>query len=182
MKTSKFIVKSVLKIIMIAIVAFFFMSIANWFFGYNGYNKHKPRRNSWGNKKESVYRKTFVKDLKTISNIELDSFNIFIERGYKFGFYSSNQTNFITKNTLYPYQISHTNRTNGSKTSYSFVKERGESPNGLDSVGYHKEIYLKKPKLGDTLKMSIRKFQVIKEGEKNKAVWDSIGYIKVFEK
>ena len=39
-----------------------------------------------------------------------------------------------------------------------------------------------KNKIKDTLKMSIRKFRMIKEDGKDKAVWDSIGYIKVFEK
>ncbi|CAM1371557.1 conserved hypothetical protein [Tenacibaculum xiamenense] len=171
-----------MKITAIVFSVIFFISIANWFFGYIGYNKHKIRRNSWGNKNESEYRKVFMKDLKTISNVKLDSFNIFIEKGYKYGFFSSNQTNLLTEKVKYPYQISHTDRTNNSKTSYSFINPRGRNYDGIDSVGYHKEIYLKEPKIKDTLKMSVRKFRMIKENGKDKAIWDSIGYIKVFEK
>jgi hypothetical protein len=153
------------------------MPFMNWLFGYHGYGKEKMRRNSDGNRNESTYRKVFIKDLDTKSNMNLDSFNIFIEKGYKYGYFSANETNFLTEETKYPYQISHTDRTHNNEIVYFFIEQRE-----IDSIGYHLDTYLTESILKDTLEMQINKFRMTKENGINKAVWDSIGFIKVYEK
>ena len=169
--------KVVIYTILIVLVLCFSLPFLNWFFGYHGYEKEKYRRNSWGNRSESIYRNAFVKDLETKSNLNLDSFDIFIEKGYKYGYFSADKTNFLANESKYPFQISHTDRTNNNLVAYYFVK--GDKS---DSIGEHLELYLKEPIINDTLKMRVEKFRMSKENGRDKAVWDSIGYIKVFER
>jgi hypothetical protein len=169
-------IKIVICTILVVLVLCFGLPFLNWFFGYHGYEKEKYRRNSEGNRNESIYRNAFVKDLGTKSNLKLDSFEIFIERGYKYGYFSADKTNFLSDESKYPFQISHTDRTDNNLVVYSFVKG-----NKSDSIGGHLELYLKEPIISDTLKMRVEKFRMAKENGRDKAVWDSIGYIKVFE-
>ena len=157
------------------IAYFIVLPFLNWFFGYHGYEKEKYRRNSSGDIKESKFRGAFQKKLNYTSYIDIDSIhsdslNIFIERGYKYGYFSYDKTNFDLGKTKYPFQISQTERTNHNLVVYNF-----SNLEKLDSVGDY--IYLKQPKLKDTLYMTVESFRLMN----NKAIWDSIGYIKVFE-
>ncbi|NUY79614.1 hypothetical protein HUK80_01805 [Flavobacterium sp. MAH-1] len=153
------------------------LPLLNWFMGYHGYEKEIYRRNSWGDVSESKYREAFEKKLHFIAytevdSIDFDSLDFFIERGYKYGYFSSAKSNFDLGKTNYPYQVSHTDRTNHNLVVYHIL-----NPSAPDSVGEHGIVHLKNPKLSDTLLMSIGAFKFID----NKARWDSIGYIKVFE-
>jgi hypothetical protein len=170
-------IKIVMYTILVALFLCFGMPFLNWYFGYHGYEKEKYRRDSDGNRNESIFRNAFVKDLGTQSNLNLNTFEIFIERGYKYGYFGYEKTNFELGKTKYPFQISHTDRTDNNLVVYSFVK--GDKS---DSIDKHLELYLKEPIIKDTLKMRVEKFRMAKENGRDKAIWDSIGYIKVFEK
>ena len=161
--------------ILIVVTLFVGLSILNWFFGYHGYEKEKYRRNSWRNKTEAIDRNTFVRDLETESNLKLDSFKIYIEKGYKYGYFSGSQTNFNLGDTKYPFQISQMERTDN--LVYQIV-----NPNKGDSIGEHSEVYLNQPHIHDTLKMIVEKYRTVEENGISKAVWDSIGYVKIYEK
>ena len=164
-------------LIVIGISYFIILPFLNWFIGYHGYEKEKFRRNTWGDIHESKARKAFVKKLNLIpyitsDTINSDSLNIFIEKGYKYGFFSGEETNFELGKTNYPFQISQTERTNHNLVVYKFSSFKKS-----DSIGEHGNIYLRYPKIKDTLFMTVESWRL----ENGKAKWDSIGYIKVFE-
>lgn len=171
--------KKIFKIIAVIVIAYFLiLPFLNWFIGYHGYEKEKIRRNSWGDIQESKTRGAFVKKLNFIYNIKsdsanVDSLNIFIEKGYKFGYFSANETDFKLDKTNFPFQISHTERTNHNLVVYNFTNLKD-----LDSIGENGIIYLKNPTFKDTLFMTVESFRL----DKGNAKWDSIGYVKVFEK
>ena len=154
---------------------YFILWFSSSFFGWYGYEKWKYRRCTYGNRDESIERKVFIKDLGVISNIKLDSFNIYIERGFKYGYHSSEKTRFEI-NGSFPFQISFTDRTNSNNTVY-YITQYKKSEN--DSIA--ETLYLKKPFIKDTLIIGIETCKVISE-EPYEIEWDSIGYIKVFEK
>mgnify|MGYP000441563202 FL=1 len=135
------------------------------------------RRNSWGNIAESKYRNAFVEKLDFQSNIKIDSFQIFIEKGFKWGYFSSSKTSFNLEESKFPYQISHTDRTDNNDVVYSFIGNQK-----FDSIDKHQTVFLKKPILNDTLIMSVTKFRLIEINGTNKLIQDSIGYIKVYQK
>lgn len=156
---------------------YFLLPSLNWFIGYHGYEKEKIRKNTWGDIRESKYRDAFQKKLKFISyincdTIHSDSINIYIEKGYKYGYFSYDKTNFELGKTKYPFQISHTERTNHNLVTYSFIESQK-----FDSIGDYNIVYLKESKIKDTLKMKVECWNLVK----GKTVWDSIGFIKVFE-
>lgn len=170
--------KPIFKIaILFGICYFVVLPLANWYFGYHGYEKEKHRRNTWGDIEASKTRKAFVKKLHytpylTSDTINVDSLNIFIEKGFKYGFFSAGKTNFELGKTNYPFQISHTERANHNLVVYYFANlKKG------DSIGEHRIIYLKTPKIKDTLLMTVESWRL----EEGKAKWDSIGYIKVYQ-
>jgi hypothetical protein len=101
-------------------LVYFLFWFSTAYFGWYGYEKWKYRQSTWGNKKESIERKVFIKDLEYTSNLKLDSFNIFIEKGFKFGYHSASDTR-IKVDGNFPYQISHTERTNSNNTVYYFI-------------------------------------------------------------
>ena len=172
------VLKIILKVVLIiAIIFFIVLPFSNWFIGYHGYEKEKMRRNSWGNIAESKYRNAFVKKLDFQSNIEIDSFQIFIEKGYKWGYFSSSKTSFNLEDSKFPYQISHTERVDNNDIVYAFSDNQK-----FDSIDEHQTVFLKKPILKDTLIMSITKLSLIKINGTNKLLQDSIGYIKVYQK
>lgn len=173
-KALKIILKAVL---IIAIIYFFVLPFLNWFIGYHGYEKEKMRRNSWGNIEESKYRNAFVDKLDFQSNIEIDSFQVFIEKGYKWGYFSSSKTSFNLEDSKFPYQISHIERADNNDVVYAFSDNQK-----FDSIDEHQTVFLKKPILKDTLIMSITKLSLIKINGTNKLLQDSIGYIKVYQK
>ena len=175
MKVNKSLKKILILVFIIGILYFLVLPLLNWYFGYHGYEKEKFRQNSWGNIDEAKFREAFVKNLKYDSNLKLDSFNIFIEKGYKWGYFSSLKTNFNLNNSRFPYQISHTDRTDNKDVVYSFIDNQK-----FDSINEHKQVFLEKPFIKDTLIMSVGKFKMIKENDRDKLVLDSIGYIKVY--
>jgi hypothetical protein len=158
----------------IVLILCFSLPALNWYTGYHGHGKEKARRNSDGNRQESIYRKAFVKDLAYQSNLGLDSFQIFIEKGYKYGYFSAGQTNFELDDD-WPFQLSHTQRTPDNNTTYYTLQTKS------GTMDDHRNVYLKTPRLKDTLVMAVHKFRMTKENGVNKAHRDSIGYIKVFE-
>jgi hypothetical protein len=165
-------------VVVIGIAYFLILPFLNWFIGYHGYEKEKFRRNSWGDIQESKTRGVFVKKLNFIylvksDTVNVDSLNVFIEKGYKFGYFSANETNSKLEKTNFPFQISQTERTNHNLVVYNFTNLKN-----LDSIGENGIIYLKNPTIKDTLFMTVEGFRL----ENGKALWDSIGYVKVFEK
>ena len=172
------VLKIILKVVLIiAIIYFIVLPFSNWFIGYHGYEKEKMRRNSWGNIAESKYRNAFVEKLDFKSNLKIDSFQIFIEKGFKWGNFSSNKTSFNFEESKFPYQISHTDRTDNNDVVYSFIENQK-----FDSIDEHHTVFLKKPILNDTLIMRITKLRLIEINGTNKLIQDSIGYIKVHQK
>lgn len=165
MNKSRF--KIVFVVLLIITILYFGMMLVNSYFGWYGYEKWKYRRVTFGNKIESIERKVFIKDLEYYSSIDLDSFPIYIEKGYKYGYHSSRDTRLLT-DSKYPYQISYKFLDSTKIISYEIMnKNRYDS---IDNV----TVFLKKPYFSDTLKMGIYKYSSKK--------WDSIGYLKVWDK
>jgi hypothetical protein len=165
--------KNVPKIIKALLLCYFLAVLLNScissYIGYNGYEKWKYRRNTWGDKREAISRGAFIKDLNYESNLVLDSFNIYIEKGYWFGFKSMDETRF-QEGTHYPYQISF----GGIKgmNVYTLIVNY-EKFDSIDNSLYSRpHIYLDKPYLKDTIILTIMKFHKIP---------DSLGYIKVWD-
>ncbi|WP_281228731.1 hypothetical protein [Flavobacterium aquiphilum] len=163
--------KSNYKIIFITLlgcmILYLGLVLMNSYFGWYGYEKWKYRRVTFGNKIESVKRKVFIKDLEFYSSIDIDSFHIFIERGYKYGYHSAKDTRLLTNNR-YPYQLSYKFLDSVNMISYEILnKSRYDSTDNVT-------VFLKKPYLKDTLKIGIYKYSSKK--------WDSIGYLKVWDK
>ena len=109
----------------------------------------------------------FVKDLKYYSTIKLKEFNAYIEKGFRYGYFSSEQTRFL-KDEIFPYQLCHSEIQLDTLNIYSF-ESNINTP--YDSISL---LFLKTPKL--------EKEYVIKVSKLVNKKWDSIGYIKVWDK
>jgi hypothetical protein len=133
--------------------------------GYNGYEKGKYRRVTYGNRKESVERKVFVKDLRYSSDVDLDTFEIFIEKGYQWGRNNGNDTRLVTK-SKHPFQISFRYRVGTNYMVYYVVKNQK-----FDSIT-PLTVFLEEPYLKDTLLIGVEKYNV---------TWEFLGYIKVWD-
>lgn len=158
--------KIILKVFLLLSMIYFGLIIINSFFGWYGYEKWKYRRSTIGDKKESVNRKVFIRDLQYFSNIKLENFQIYIEKGFKYGYFSEDDTRLI-KESKFPFQVSFTESVGLNNINYYVVnKKKYDSIDGTT-------IFLKKEYLKDTIIVGIDKFT-------NK--WDSIGYIKVWDK
>lgn len=140
---------------------FFYISTIGWW----GYEKWKYRRSTSGNKTESVNRQVFVRNLKYLSNIELDSFNIYLEKGFRYGYLSSDNTRLINDSS-FPFQIVFTENIGVNNINFYIINNK--KADSLDDV----TIYLRQDKLKDTLLIGIDKYTT---------KWDSIGYIKVWD-
>jgi len=109
----------------------------------------------------------FVKDLEYISNIKLDSFSVYIEKGFKYGYKGSYQTR-ILEDDKYPYQICcEINIDNINNYGYRSDIHKAK----IDTMS--STYFLEKPELEFPFTVKISKFV-------NKK-WDSIGYIKVWD-
>jgi len=144
-----------------------FVSCISSYVGYNGYEKWKYRRATFGNRKESIERGVFVKDLEYISNIKLDSFSVYIEKGFRYGYKGDYQTR-ILEDDKYPYQIC-CNVFIDKKNIYGIDSDRHKVKIDTMSSTY----FLEKPELESPFTVKISKLV-------NKQ-WDSIGYIKVWD-
>jgi hypothetical protein len=155
-------------IITIIIAVIFFIIHLSSAIGWYGYDKWKYRKSTFGDKIESIQRKVFIKDLEYSSSIDLDSFNIYIEKGFRYGYNSSKDTR-LSKKDIFPYQICYNIKMDTSNI-YGFDDDF--KINKFDSIP---SIYfLREPKLEKPFIIKINKLQ-------NKK-WDSIGYIKVWDK
>lgn len=162
MKNKKLYILIVLFIIIVIFIVNFFSSIFGWY----GYEKWKYRRDTYGDIQESKSRNVFIKELDFISNHDnIKGFKVYIEKGYWYGKKNMNQTMFNFSN--YPYQVSFNGigenrylRISNINKFDSITNEQFQRPN----------IYLAKPKLNDTIILSIMSFKTR----------DSVGYIKVW--
>lgn len=129
--------------------------IANSYIGWYGYEKWKPRRNTYGNFEESKTRNVFVKKLP-YDKLKQDSlpFDIYIERGFKYGINNSAITRIIDDSN-YPYQISHTQRDSLNLISYkiSNIEE-------FDSI-FNNFILLDSSILKKKIKIDVQRFDTI---------------------
>lgn len=164
-------INSGLRIIKIILLLFFTVITLNSCFsifdGYSGYEKWKYRRSTHGNRNESINRGVFIKDLQYKSSIKLDSFNVYIEKGYKWGFKGNHQTRLI-EDVKYPYQLTFTPE-KGLNNIYYFIINK----NKFDSIDVS-NIYLKQKYLKDTLLIGISKHISTTESHR-------IGCIKVWD-
>jgi hypothetical protein len=144
-------------------LVFYFLSTIGWW----GYEKWKPRRSTFGNIKESVDRKVFIRKMNYTSSLELKNFNVYIERGFRYGYFSSEQTRLL-KNDKFPFQLCYNQIEIDTINNYSF-ESNINTP--YDSISV---LFLKNPKL--------EKEYVIKISKLVSKKWDSIGYIKVWDK
>lgn len=145
-------------------LVFYFLSTIGWW----GYEKWKYRRSTFGNKTESIERKVFVKDLKYFSSMKLENFDVYIEKGFKYGYLGDYQTR-ILENDKYPYQISYQIEIDNDNI-YGFDDDFKSSKYDSISSVY----FLKTPKLEKAIIIKINKLV-----NKN---WDYIGYIKIWDK
>ncbi|WP_140487100.1 hypothetical protein [Flavobacterium sp. GSA192] len=155
-------IKFFLFLITIFSLLFFFSNTVGWY----GYEKWKDRRSTFGNKNEAIERGVFVKDLNYFSSIKLKEFNVYIERGYRYGYFNEKDTRIIKKDK-YPYQLCFNLIDTINNYNYDYV-------NYIDFDTIDLNLYLKKAILEKTLYLKIQEFK------NNK--WDSIGYIKVWDK
>lgn len=152
---------SIFGVIIVCVVIYFLSTIGWW-----GYEKWKYRRTTFGNKTESVERKVFVKDLEYFSSIKLENFSVYIEKGFKYGYLGDYQTRLL-ENDKYPYQITFIDKMGLNNISFYIINK--EKFKLLSSSS----ITLKDAYLRDTLLIGIDKYT---------KQWDSIGYIKVWDK
>lgn len=154
-------------LILLSIALAVLIIFSSTIFGWYGYEKWKYRRDTYGDVQESKDRNVFVKKLNFYSNVEIDNFKCYIEKGYWFGKNSMNDTDF--KFTKFPYQISFNGIGNNRYLQIS-------NTNVFDSITnedfQRPNIYLVNRELKDTLILKIM-------GYKNR---DSIGYIKIWDK
>jgi hypothetical protein len=158
--------KIILMIVSFVIVALIIITMVNSYFGWYGYEKWKERRATYGNKAEAIERNIFVKDLQFLSSNNTDStFNVYIEKGFKYGYHNSESTRML-ENDSYPFQITFTDKVGLNYINYYIINKEI-----FDSVGTT-VAYLKKPVFQDTLLIGIHQYT---------KQWDSIGFIKVWE-
>lgn len=143
----------------------FYLSTLGWW----GYKKWKPRRSTFGNKIESIDRHVFVKDLHFETNLKVNRLNFFIEKGFKYGYFGDFQTRLLNQDK-YPYQISYVididtiHNFSYEDLNYKYFPE--------DTIS---NVYLLKTK-------DLEKMMMIKVSVLNNQKWDSIGYIKIWDK
>nr|WP_294931129.1 hypothetical protein [uncultured Flavobacterium sp.] len=153
-------------VLILGVICFGYFALNLIFGGWYGYEKWKPRRSTFGNKKEAIERNVFVKDLQFKSSIPIDSFNVYIEKGFRYGYTSSNNTRIIEDN--WPFQVSFTTQKGINNVNFYII-----NANKFGSID-NLNVYIKQAKLNDTLLIGINKWNLSK--------WDSIGYIKVWDK
>jgi len=148
----KRILKYLLAGTLLTIVAFLLLGYISSFIGWYGYKKWQYRVGSQS-VQESKKRNVFVKEL----NFKIDSFSgslgnfqPFIEKGFKYGYHSSEDTRNL-ENTQYLYQLSFNYRPTDS-IAVSIRKDQLEK---FDSADYCWG-FLKKPYLSDTIILEIR--------------------------
>lgn len=140
------------KIIMILltffVIIYFLIGYLSSYIGWYGYKKWEKRKHSTSIE-ESIARKVFVKKL----NYQIDSFygtpfrfEIFIEKGFKWGYHSSKQTE-VLNSSKYPFQLNYNYRPNQFVT----VSIRKDQIKKFDSAGG----VLAKPFLSDTVVLEI---------------------------
>ena len=168
MKKSKY--KFILILILMLLVTYLVLMIINSYFGWYGYERWKYRMGTYGDKIESVNRGVFIKDLNYNSNIDLNYFKIYIEKGYWCGFHNLEETRFENK-TKYPFQISLKSCDTIKNVIFNVINS--EQYDSINNEILDVCIYLKEPRLKDTLWLKITTF------DKKR---DSIGYIKVWDK
>ncbi len=149
--------------LLLIFIPFFFGALFFFGSGWWGYEKWKYRRTTFGNRSESLSRGVFICDASYKSNITLENFNVYIEKGFKYGYLGENNTR-ILLNDSFPYQLTFPLET---KNLHFYV---------LDSARYKTEIrrfiYLPHEHFKDTITLGINRYT-------NK--WDSIGYVKVWD-
>lgn len=159
--------KSFIKLIIFLIVLFITIFLLNTYFGWYGYEQWKHRRDTYGNKRESIKRKVFIKNLNYKSTHSLVGFNVYLERGYWFGFHDMNETRY--KSTMYPYQVSF----NGiGKDKFLSISNLNEFDSISNESFERPNIYLDKKILEDTVILKIMDYKTR----------DSIGFIKIWDK
>lgn len=155
-------------LIIVLLLIYFYSS---WF----GYKKWQYRRDTRGNKEESIERGVFVKDLVCKEffekEISIKKFKAYIERGYKYGYFSENTTR-VLDGFNFPYQIpvDQLDISNDIYFSIDYNRSKGLIDNN-NLITSHFVIYLKEPTFKDTLFVDIIYNNI-----------DTIGIIKVFDK
>lgn len=161
------IIKSIKAFWIISLIVLLFASCISSYVGYNGYEKWKYRRSTFGNKEQYVNRKVFIKSLEYSSNIVLNSFEVYIEKGFRYG-YNGNHETVVLENDKYPFQVCYNisiDKSNVYKYDNSSFKTKIDS---LSSVYFLEKPYLDTP-------------FVVKISKLVNNQWDSIGYIKVWD-
>lgn len=133
-------------------------------FGWYGYKKWEYRRTTFGNESEAKEREVFIKELQYTSSVPIKNFEVYIERGFKYGYHSSKETRLVQGK--YPYQVSFPN--SQGKNYINFYVINSKKIDSADKT----TVFLKNPQLKDTLLIGINKYS---------QQWDSIGYIKVWD-
>jgi len=173
MKSTKKTIISIFAITLLIVLALNFYNIAVFIDQIYTPVSLTQRKVTYGDKKWSEERKVFIKNLNYDSSIKLKGFNVYLEKGFWFDPWNINKSVF-NKNTNYPYQISFTAVDTLIAEPYAIFKIVNIQK--FDSIDneFLKDacVYLKKPKLKDTLILKI-----IKLDQKR----DSIGYVKVWE-
>lgn len=144
--------------------------LINSYFGWYGYERWKFRKGTYGDKKESIERGVFIKDLNYISNLDLKYFKVYFERGFKCGKHSLYETN-INFKTNYPYQISMNTTDTINNVYFEIVNYYN-----FDSINNEMLdicLFTEAPVLKDTIYLKAIRF------DKKR---DSIGYIKIWDK
>ena len=147
--------KNVLKLLSLVIlslvIGYFVLGYLSSYFGWYGYKKWQYRV-ATSDINESKKRGVFVKEL----HFQIDSFKgdvhnflPYIERGFKYGHHSSDETVFL-QNSNYPYQLSFNFQT--SAKMGLFIKE--SELKKFDSSNINRG-YLKDPDLRDTIVINI---------------------------
>ena len=159
-------------IILIGFLIYLIFPAINNYFGWYGYKYWTFRVHSQ-NISESKQRKIFVKELKYkfVDSIQMNGFYFkpFIEKGFKFGKHSMQET-YPIKNSKYPYNlnfewgknpysIKDKNKMNES-ISVFIKKEDLEKIDSSDAVWG----YLEQPKLRDTITIEYSNYDFSKTG------------------
>jgi uncharacterized SAM-binding protein YcdF (DUF218 family) len=152
--------------LIIFFIVLVFSVLSSSFFGWFGYEKWKYRRSTFGNKAEAIERGVFVRELNYHSNINLKNFHVYIEKVFKYGYLTSSNTRLINEDK-YPYQLTFNIEDTINNFNYDYVNHED-----FDSIDLN--LYLDKPYLEKLLILKVEKY--------NNNQWDSIGYIKVWDK
>lgn len=156
-------------VVFIAIILYVIYAYSSSFIGWYGYRKWRYRI-ATGNIIESKERGVFIKELNykivDSANLNLKGFYFkpFIERGFRYGYHSSEETR-IDNYTKYPYNFIYERNMKDSLVLTILEEDRKK----LDSSNIFRG-YLKQPYLKDTIRFEI-------EGSTDKK-----GLIKVWQK